>query len=314
MIYVIVIIVLFIVFYKNQVLKEIKFVNRKTGKVEVEKVAGEAYLKWLYYNPLGRVATKALVKNKFLSEYYGKKMKEKDSRFKVPKFVDEYNIDLEEAQEQYFDSFNDFFIRKLKPEARPIDTTIGSLISPADGKILAFENLKETSSFFIKGKKFSLEEFFQGKQIYKNFIDGTMLIIRLCPTDYHRYHFPCEGIAYEDIKIEGDYYSVSPYAVKQNIDIYFNNKRSYCLIESKEFGHVVMAEIGATMVGSIIQTYKENSKIYKGQEKGYFEFGGSTTILFFEKGKVNIDRDILENTKKALETQVFMGEKIGNKK
>lgn len=314
MIYAIIILVLILIFFKNQLIKEIKFVNRKTGKIEIEKVAGESYLKWLYYNPLGKITAKTLVKNKFLSEYYGKKMKEKDSRFKVPKFVDEYNINLDESQEQYFDSFNDFFIRKLKPEARPIDLLEDSLVSPADGKILAFENLKDTSSFFIKGKEFSLEKFFQGKQIYKNFINGTMLIIRLCPTDYHRYHFPCDGIAYEDVKIDGDYYSVSPYAVKQNIDIYFNNKRSYCLIESKKFGNVVMAEIGATMVGSIVQTYKENSIVSKGQEKGYFEFGGSTTILFFEKGKVTIDQDLLENTKKGLETQIFMGEKIGIKK
>lgn len=314
MTYIILIIVIFLIFYKNQVIKEIKFVNRRTGQIEIEKVAGEGYLKWLYYNPIGKIATKTIVKNRFLSELYGKKMKDKKSRFKVPKFVEEYNINMEESQEQYFDSFNDFFIRKLKPEARPIDNNPDSLSSPADGKILAFENLKETTSFFIKGREFSLEKFFQGKQIYKNFLEGTMLIIRLCPTDYHRYHFPCDGIAYEDIKIEGDYYSVSPYAVKQNIDIYFNNKRSYCLIETKKFGNVVMAEIGATMVGSIVQTYRENSKVYKGQEKGYFEFGGSTTILFFEKGKVHIDKDILENTKKGLETQVFMGEKIGGSK
>ena len=137
-----------------------------------------------------------------------------------------------------------------------------------------------------------------------------MLIIRLCPTDYHRYHFPIDGFVKNDIKIQGDYLSVSPYAVKQNIDIYFNNKRSYSEMDTDNTGTVVMAEIGATMVGSIIQTFKENSPIKKGEEKGYFEFGGSTVILFFEKDKISIDEDILENSKKGLETQVFMGEKI----
>lgn len=315
MIFIILLVVVFVaLFYKNETLKEIKYVNRKTGNVEVEKVAGEGYLKWLYYNPIGQLATKTIVKNRFLSEFYGKKMKSPDSKFDIPAFVVKFDINLDESQEQYFDSFNDFFIRKLKPEARPIDNTENSLVSPADGKILAFPNLSDTTSFFIKGKKFDLEKFFEGKDIYKNFIDGTMLIIRLCPTDYHRYHFPVDGLAGEDVRIEGDYLSVSPYAVKQNIDIYFNNKRSYSVIESEKFGKVVMAEIGATMVGSIIQTYKKVSQVKKGDEKGYFEFGGSTTILFFEKGKVQIDEDILKNSKNALETSVLMGEKIGNNK
>nr|MBP6282273.1 phosphatidylserine decarboxylase [Leptotrichiaceae bacterium] len=125
---------------------------------------------------------------------------------------------------------------------------------------------------------------------------------------------PVDGFVKNDIKIQGDYLSVSPYAVKQNIDIYFNNKRSYSEIDTENIGTVVMAEIGATMVGSIIQTFKENSPIKKGEEKGYFEFGGSTVILFFEKDKISIDEDILENSKKGLETQVFMGEKIAASK
>ena len=137
-----------------------------------------------------------------------------------------------------------------------------------------------------------------------------MVFFILCPTDYHRYHFPIDGFVKNDIKIQGDYLSVSPYAVKQNIDIYFNNKRSYSEMDTDNTGTVVMAEIGATMVGSIIQTFEENSPIKKGEEKGYFEFGGSTVILFFEKDKISIDEDILENSKKGFETQVFMGEKI----
>lgn len=312
MYYVILVFMLFFtLFYKQEVIKEIKYVNRKTSAIETEKVAGEAYLKWLYYNPFGKIAVKTIIKNKFLSEYYGEKMDMPDSKYKIPEFVDKFKIDLNESEKQYFDSFNDFFIRKLKPEVRVIDQSENSLVSPADGKILAFENLEETDSFFVKGKKFDIKKFFDGNEIYKKYEKGTMLIVRLCPTDYHRYHFPVEGYVKNDIKINGDYFSVSPYAVKHNIEIYFNNKRSYSLIDTENFGDVVMAEIGATMVGTIIQTYKENTFVKKGQEKGYFKFGGSTVILFFEKGKVKIDSDILENSKKGLETQIHMGEKIG---
>ena len=217
---------------------------------------------------------------------------------------------MEESEKQYFDSFNDFFVRKLKPEARPVNTEKNSITSPADGKIIAFPNLKETDNFFVKGKQFDIKKFFENEDIYKKYENGPMLIIRLCLTDYHRYHFPVDGFVKNDIKIQGDYLSVSPYAVKQNIDIYFNNKRSYSEIDTENIGTVVMAEIGATMVGSINQTFEENSPIKKGEEKGYFEFGGSTVILFFEKDKITIDEDILENSNKGFETQVFMGEKI----
>ena len=309
--YIIVILLLiFAVFYKQEVIKEIKYVNRQTGEIEVEKVAGEAYLKWLYYNPLGKISAKTIVKNKFLSEYYGKQMDKPESKFKIPEFINNFDINLEESEKQYFDSFNDFFVRKLKPEARPVNTEKNSITSPADGKIIAFPNLKETDNFFVKGKQFDIKKFFENEDIYKKYENGTMLIIRLCPTDYHRYHFPIDGFVKNDIKIQGDYLSVSPYAVKQNIDIYFNNKRSYSEMDTDNTGTVVMAEIGATMVGSIIQTFEENSPIKKGEEKGYFEFGGSTVILFFEKDKISIDEDILENSKKGFETQVFMGEKI----
>ena len=121
--YIIVILLLFFaVFYKQEVIKEIKYVNRQTGKIEVEKVAGEAYLKWLYYNPLGEISAKTIVKNKFLSEYYGKQMDKPESKFKIPEFINNFDINLEESEKQYFDSFNDFFVRKLKPEARPVNT------------------------------------------------------------------------------------------------------------------------------------------------------------------------------------------------
>jgi phosphatidylserine decarboxylase len=301
----------FIFIYKNSVIEKIEYIDRKTGEIRVEKVPGEGYLKWLYYNPFGKITAKTIVANKFLSEYYGTKMKSPSSKNKVNEFITNFGININESQKKDFESFNDFFIRKLTENARPIALESDSVASPADGKILAFENLKDTETFFIKGKEFDLRKFFLGNDIYKKYENGTLLIVRLCPADYHRYHFPVDGLAKKSVDIGGDFLSVSPYAVKQNIDIYFNNKRSYNEIETEKSGTVIMAEIGATMVGSIIPTFKENSNVSKGDEKGYFEFGGSTVILLFEKGKINIDEDIFLNTKKGYETSVLMGEKIG---
>ena len=140
--------------------------------------------------------------------------------------------------------------------------------------------------------------------------DGSMIVIRLAPYDYHRFHFPVGGRVSPVVRIKGDYYSVNPIALHKMVDIFCRNKREYVVISNPVFGEVVMAEVGATMVGSIVRTYNGNV-VEKGQEKGYFKFGGSTVVLFFEEDKIKIDNDLLENTENNLETAVKMGERIG---
>lgn len=137
------------------------------------------------------------------------------------------------------------------------------------------------------------------------------MIIRLAPIDYHRFHFPVDGEISESKLIDGVYYSVSTHAIKKNFRILCENKREYSILKTEKFGDIAMFEVGATMVGGIKQSYKSNSYVKKGEEKGYFYFGGSTCVLVFERGKVKIDEDLLENTKKGIETKVYMGEKIG---
>ncbi len=289
----------------------IKYIERESGEIKIEKVAGEGWLKWLYNNPIGEVSTVTLVKRKFLSDWYGKQMDLPESKDKVLPFVQEYNIDLSIAQKQEFKSFNDFFIRKLKPEARIINQDSSVVASPADGKLLAIADI-QNQDFIIKGYKFNVSEFFQNDILAQRYKDGNLIIIRLCPTDYHRYHFPINGTVVSEKLIEGDYYSVSPIALKKKVELIVLNKRGYCEIETLEFGHVIMSEVAATMVGSMINTYDGN-QVEKGQERGFFKFGGSTVILFFEKGSIIIDADLLENTAQGLETEVKMGEQIAIK-
>jgi len=148
--------------------------------------------------------------------------------------------------------------------------------------------------------------------LYKTFKEGSLIIVRLCPTDYHRFHFPASGTVISHRKIEGDLYSVSPIALRKKIELLCLNKREITLINTPEFGKIIYSEVGATMVGSIIQTYTHN-KVNKAQEKGYFKFGGSTVVLIFEKNKIKIDKDFLENTQNGLETAVLMGNQIAVK-
>ncbi len=287
---------------------KIKYIERSSDKVKVEEVAGEKWLIWLYNNPVGRLSTKAIVKRKFVSGWYGKMMDSPKSQEKISSFISTYDIDTSIAIMEDFSNFNEFFIRKLKKSARPIDAMENSVASPADGKVLAWENLDE-SDFIVKGYKFNLSEYLQDDELAKKFAGGSMMLFRLCPTDYHRFHFPVSGVVEENKKIDGDYYSVSPIAIKKIVELFCLNKRELTLIGTKDFGDIIMSEIGATMVGSIINTYVGDT-VAKGQEKGYFKFGGSSVLLIFEKGKVTIDRDILENTKKGFETKIFMGERV----
>lgn len=292
----------------------IEYIDRKTTAVRRETVPGEKWLQWLYYNPLGKLALHALVKRKCLSEWYGARMDTPASREKIAGFVQSLGIDMNEAQRSMddFASFNDFFIRELKPGARPIDVDPAAVVSPADGKVMAFEGMRGLDSFFVKGQSFDLRAFLQDDALAQKYEGGTLAIIRLAPVDYHRFHFPAEGRISASRLIEGAYYSVSPYAVRNMLRVYWENKREYSVLHTANAGSVVLCEVGATMVGSIIQSYQPETQVAKGQEKGWFKFGGSTVVLLFEKDCVAMDEDILANTKRGLETSIKMGERIAS--
>ncbi len=301
-------IVLGIAFYPLPQQPPIKYVDRETGTIKTEKVAGEKWLVWLYNNPLGEAALFTLAKRKMLSSFYGRLMDRPSSSEKIQPFVENFNINLNEAQKQVFNSFNDFFTRKLKAGARSVDTATRIVVSPADGKILAYANVTNTD-FIIKGYRFDIYSFLDDSILAQNYIDGSLIVIRLAPNDYHRFHFPFSGKVSPIVKIEGDYYSVNPIALRKRAEIFCLNKREFIIISNPLFGDIIMAEVGATMVGSIIQTYS-GDEIVKGQEKGFFKFGGSTVVLLFEKSKILVDTDLMRNTKNGFETDILMGQRI----
>jgi phosphatidylserine decarboxylase len=287
----------------------IQFYERESGQLKTEKVAGEKWLVWLYYNPIGEATLWALAKRKLVSVMYGSMMDRPSSTERILPFIDDFSIDMSVAREQKFDNFNDFFTRKLKADARPIDTNSNTVVSPADGKILAYADISNTD-FFIKGYRFDVSTFLDNPDLAQKYHDGSLLIIRLAPMDYHRFHFPVSGKVSPNTQIDGDYYSVNPLALRKKAEIFCLNKREYTIVSNPVFGDVVVAEVGATMVGSIAQTFK-GTAVNKGEEKGYFKFGGSTVVLLLAKSKIHIDKDLLLNTAKGYETTVKMGERIG---
>jgi phosphatidylserine decarboxylase len=290
---------------------KIQFIHRKTKEIITETPPSEGLLKFLYDNPFGKTAVLPIAKRKFISEYYGKKMHKPSSTKKIEGFVKQLDIDMSESEKQIseFISFNDFFYRKLKPSARPIES---GFVSPGDGKLIAFENISDVHHFFVKGRKFMLSEFLNDVDLANTYKDASLIILRLAPNDYHRFHFPYTGTPTEVTKIKGSYFSVSPHALASNFTkVFCENKREFCTLKTADKGDVIIAPVGATMVGSILETYTPNKKILKGDEMGYFAFGGSTVVLLVPKNKLKIDADILENTRNNMETFVKMGEKIG---
>ncbi|QEK11433.1 phosphatidylserine decarboxylase [Crassaminicella thermophila] len=295
---------------------DIYYIDRKTGQRMKEIVAGDKFLKWIYDTKPGNTLLEIFVKRKIFSFLYGKLQDTSFSRKKIKGFVQKLSIDMSEAERECIEdykTFNDFFARNLKKEARPIDLEKKHLISPADGRVLAYENIHKDKVIQVKGSLYTLEEFFCDRNLAKEYDQGACIVIRLCPADYHRFHFPDSGIPYASKNIKGQYYSVNPIALKKIMGLYCQNKREITVFYSDNFGKMILAEVGATCVGSIIQTYKEKKQVYKGEEKGYFKFGGSTVIMFLKKGEINIDKDLLYNTQKGIETKVNMGECLGKK-
>ncbi len=287
----------------------VRYYERETGQLKTEKVAAEKWLVWLYNNPVGEATLWALVRRKLVSSVYGHMMDRPSSVRKIEPFIKEYDIDMDNVREQNFSSFNDFFTRELRADARPMNPDPAVAVSPADGKILAYQNIAN-SDFIVKGFRFNVETFLQDTALAQNYTNGSLVIVRLAPPDYHRFHFPVGGRVSPVTRIDGWYYSVNPIALREMADILFVNKRAYTIISNPLFGNVVMAEVGATMVGSIVQTFAGNDA-RKGEEKGYFKFGGSTIVLLFENNKIHLDPDLLKNTKSGFETAVKVKERIG---
>ena len=291
----------------------IRYFHRAKQVVETERVYGEGWLRWTYGNPLGRLSLELLVKRWLASAYYGWRMNMRASANKVLPFIVDYDLDVDEfAKSQFtFKSFNDFFYRALKPGARPVAEGDRVAVLPADGRHLALQNVDAAAGFYVKGQRFDLTSFLGDAELALKFAGGSMLISRLCPVDYHRFHFPVAGTPGEPRLINGFLYSVSPIALRRKLDYLWQNKRMVTLVESPVFGQVAVCEIGATMVGSIFQSFLPGRAVAKGGEKGLFKFGGSCVITLFQPGKIKFDADLVRHGAEGLEVYARMGERLG---
>ncbi|MEM7672525.1 MAG: phosphatidylserine decarboxylase [Verrucomicrobiota bacterium] len=288
----------------------IRFWNPYTAKVEEEDVYGERFLRFAYETPLGRVFLGALVKRAFFSKWYGWKMDQPGSVDKVERFIRDYGIEMSDytVPEGGFRHFNDFFYRKLSEGSRPIAE--GDAVFPADGRHLGIPEIGRESWLYAKGFQFRLETLLAGTDFLNTWRSGAGLISRLCPVDYHRFHAPVSGRVSAIIDLEGPLFSVSPIALRRNIDYLLTNKRKLVVIESPQMGRVGFIPVGATCVGSIVLSEEVGCEVEKGQELGYFRFGGSCVITLFEKGQIRLGGKFVEAQEREMEVYERMGRSL----
>lgn len=282
----------------------------RDGVIKGKESFQDHLLKGLYGNVFGRLLLKPLVMP-MVSNLGGKVLNSSLSKVFIGPFVKANNIDLSQCEKTEFCSYNDFFTRKLREDARPIENDKNVFISPCDGKLTVYP-IQENSHFMIKHTPYTVQELLKSEKLAERYRGGYAWICRLSVEDYHRYCYVADGYHSEHKHISGKFHTVNPVA-NDVYPIYKENTREYSLLKTQEFGTVLMMEVGALMVGRIENRHGEQM-VTRGQEKGNFAFGGSTIILLTQKDKVEVDKAFLHNTEHGYETKVQMGEKIGIKK
>lgn len=272
-----------------------------------EKKEG-ALLRFLYGNFFGRVLLKVLCR-RWISVTAGAFLSTPLSRPLIEPFVKKNGIDLSDYEGAPYETFNDFFSRKIKEGKRPISGDVRDVASPCDGKLSAFRISRDTV-IPVKQSEYRIGDLLGNKALAEKYRDGVCLVFRLCVDDYHRYSFPVDGRVVEKRKIKGELHTVRPIAL-ESVPVFARNSREYCLIETDGFGDVIQMEVGALLVGRIEN--RDTDVAVKGEEKGTFLFGGSTVILLFEKDRVLIEERYFERTALGLETPVKSGETVGKR-
>ena len=284
---------------------ELQCVDRSGQTVKVHNHQSGLF-KFLYDCSAGGFILRGFI-HPLPSKFVGAFLNSGASKVLIPLFVRRNSIDLSEYKPGPYKNFNAFFCRDILPEARKIDSSANSVISPCDGKIQVFP-IDEGSGFEIKGIPYTIATLLKDSELAERYQGGTLMLIRLSVDDYHRYSYPVSGREKGSVKIKGRFHTVNPFAAERRA-IYCENSREYSLIDTESIGTVLMMQVGALMVGKIVNKHAVGS-VTRGEEKGYFRFGASSIVLCFEKDKIIPDADIVENTEKGIETKVRLGEKI----
>lgn len=282
----------------------------RDGRTVCTQDPQEKLLTFLYGTAFGRMLLKPLTRP-WVSKFGGWVLSTRFSCLFIAPFIRSAKIDMAQYETVDYPTFNAFFSRTIRPECRPIDRDASHLISPCDSKLTAYP-ITPDAVFTVKHTPYTLTSLLQSASLAEQYAGGTCLIFRLAVDDYHRYCYIADGEKGENVHISGVFHTVNPIA-NDFFSIYKENTREYTRLRTDAFGDVLVMEVGALMVGRIVNHHAKKS-VSRGEEKGFFQFGGSTIVLLLKKDAVMIDADILENSRNGFETAVKFGERIGIRK
>lgn len=283
-----------------------KYLARQRNNKELIITESSKTLSFLYKTFLGRCVLK-LFTTKLFSNLIAFYMNSRLSRHKIKSFVKKNEINTFEYESKRYKSYNEFFTRKVIPYKRPISSSSNIFISPCDSKLTVYK-IESDLTLNIKDAYYSIDSLVE-KKIVEEYIGGYALVFRLSTDNYHRYCYIDSGTKSKNYFIKGVFHTVQPISLL-HYNFFKTNSREYTILNTKNFGKVIDIDVGAMGVGKIVNHHQEYT-FKKGEEKGYFEFGGSTIVLLVKKNSVEIDKDILENSKEGIETIVKYGEGIG---
>ena len=284
------------------------------GKKIVEKTEALGLLSFLYTSLPGNFF-RFFLRRPFVSRLYGWYQSSRWSRPQIKKFIEKHNINMKDfvVPAGGYTSFNDFFCRSLAEGTRPIDSQLNALVSPADAKCWAVPEVREETTFFVKQNRFSLSLLLRDAALARYFEGGSLLLLRLAPYDYHRFHAPFAGFYSKPRHLGGHLESVNPLAFKNGCMPLIENERHLILVDSPVFNSkVAMLPVGAMCVGKIGYSVSLPAPLNKGEELGYFAFGGSTIVLLLPYGVFQVRADLAAYAARGFEVAVKMGESLGS--
>jgi phosphatidylserine decarboxylase len=289
------------------------YFDRRDGCLKREAVYARRFLDWSYNSLAGRWAMDTLFNRRWFSRLYGWLQRQGWSRRSIKPFIRRFRIDLTELTKpvERYSSFAEFFSREIDLAKRPKPSRPGVCLAPAEGKALAYPEVETGTTFRIKGNLFNLKGFVGSQELADQFAGASMVIIRLSLADYHHFHFPDSGVPARSLEISGKYHAGGSYSRRWLVPFYTENKRLITPFLSDHFGPLLLAEVGALTVGSIQQRFRPGQRVLSGERKGFFEIGGSTVVILFEKDRIELDPDLRTNTSRGIETSVRVRDSIG---
>lgn len=290
--------------------EKLVYFNREKKQRQEEVIYGDWLVRNLYGTAIGQKVTDLFLTHPLLSKAYGAYQSSFLSKRDIQPFIKAFAIQMDEYEKRNYKSFNDFFVRKFKPNSRKFVTEPNLLPAFAEGRYFGWKKLTSDMTLPIKEENLTAQRLLSESRWEKVFSGGPVLVARLCPVDYHRFHFPDDGETVVAYRIRGDLHSVNPIALKFKNDILVTNERSVSILNTQNFGHLAFVEVGALCVGRIVQTHRGNH-FSRGDEKGYFLFGASTVVIMGEPDRWSPDDDILNHTSEGVETFLKLGDRVG---